>query len=342
MAMRVDETREVEIVRHAREDTPVLRRLLVVGVVGTCLSLPALAHAGTVSIFYYPWYGTPALDGGWQHWDQNSHQPPGDLYSRFYPAQGPYSSSDPRVVGQQMAQIRGAGIDEVVVSWWGRGSAEDQRLPLVLSSAHRRGLLVGIHLEPYPDRSIASIAQDLGYLATLGIRDVYVYHPRDFSAADWATVTGQTPPGERLLAGTDLVGFAAAAGFDGIYTYDFSTYNGGKFIRLCAEAHAMRLLCAPSVGPGYDGRRAGETSEGRQRSNGATYDRLWSAALAAAPDIVTITSYNEWGEGTQIEPAQARPGYDSYDGAWGLVGTPAQTAYLLRTAYWAGRFHAGS
>ena len=80
---------------------------------------------------------------------------------------------------------------------------------------------------------------------------------------------------------------------------------------------------------------------GRQRSDGATYDRLWSAALAAAPDIVTITSYNEWGEGTQIEPAQARAGYASYDGAWGLVGTAAQTAYLLRTAYWTGRFHAG-
>ena len=319
-----------------------LRRLLVVGVVGACLSLPALAHAGTVSIFYYPWYGTPALDGGWQHWAQNSHQPPGDLYSRFYPALGPYSSSDPGVVAQQMAQISAAGIDEVVVSWWGRGSAEDKRLPLVLSTARRRGLLVGIHLEPYPDRSIASIGDDLAYFATLGIRDVYVYHPRDFPAADWAAVNGQAPPTLRLLAGTDLVGFAAAAGFDGIYTYDFNTYGGGKFSRICAEAHAVHLVCAPSVGPGYDGRRAGETAGGRQRANGATYDRLWSAALAAAPDIVTITSYNEWGEGTQIEPAQSRRGYASYDGAWGLLGTAAQTAYLTRTAYWTGRFHGAS
>jgi hypothetical protein len=340
MAMRVDETRELESVCHAREDTRVLRRLLVVGVVGTCLSLPALAHAGTVAIFYYPWYGTPAQDGAWQHWNQNGHQPPGDLYSPFYPAQGPYSSSDPRVVDQQMAQISMAGIDEVVVSWWGRGSPEDQRLPLVISSARRYGLLVGIHLEPYPNRSMASVAEDLAYIATLGIRDVYIYHPRDFSAAEWATLRGQTPSQLRLLAGTEFAGFALAGHFNGIYTYDFSTYNGGKFIRLCAEAHAMHLVCAPSVGPGYDGSRAGETSGGRQRLRGATYDRLWTAALAAAPDIVTITSYNEWGEGTQIEPAQARQGYASYDGAWGLIGTAAQTAYLMRTAYWTARFHA--
>ena len=340
VAVRVDKTGELETVRHAREDTRVLRRLLVVGVVGALLALPSLAHAGTVAIFYYPWYGTPAADGAWQHWNQNNHQPPADAYSAFYPAQGLYSSSDPAVVAQQMAQISSAGIDEVVVSWWGRGSIEDQRLPLVMAAARRRGLVVGIHLEPYEDRSIASVAQDLAYFAKLGVPDVYVYHPRDFPAADWAAMRAAIPWRMRLLAGTELVGFAAAARFDGFYTYDFNTYNGGKFIRLCAQAHAMHLVCAPSVGPGYNGRRAGETSASRPRARGATYDRLWAAALAAAPDLVTVTSYNEWGEGTQIEPAQARLGYASYDGAWGLTGTAAQTAYLTRTAYWAARYHA--
>jgi glycoprotein endo-alpha-1,2-mannosidase len=146
----------------------------------------------------------------------------------------------------------------------------------------------------------------------------------------------------RLLADTDLVGFAAAGRFDGVYTYDFNSYNGAKFVRLCAQAHALHLVCAPRVGPGYNGTRAGETSGRRARANGATYDRLWSAALAASPDLITVTSFNEWGEGTQIEPAQAWPGYASYDGAWGLSGLAAQTAYLTRTAYWTARYHAGN
>lgn len=339
--MGVDEPWELQSVHHAREDTSDLRRLLAGGLVTLYLASPALARAGTVAIFYYPWYGTPQHDGAWVHWNQNSHRPPTDLYSPFYPAHGPYSSADTTIVDKQMTEISTAGVDEVVISWWGRGSDTDERLPLVLASLRRHHLQPAIHLEPYANRSPASVAQDFAYFASLGIRDVYVYHPRDFAASDWASVRAQAPPSLRLFAGTDLIGFAAAGGFTGFYTYDFITDTGAKFIRLCDQAHAMNLLCAPSVGPGYDGIRAGEAPTVTLRRNGVTYDNLWTAALQAKPDMITITSFNEWGEGTQIEPAVARRGYNTYDGAWGLTGGPAQMAYLTRTAYWAGRFHSG-
>jgi glycoprotein endo-alpha-1,2-mannosidase len=321
-----------------REDTRLLRFLLVVGLASAGLVLPAAARAGTVAIFYYPWYGTPARDGAWEHWSQNGHRPPRDVYSRFFPALGPYSSSSRSVVDRQMAEIASAGVDEVVVSWWGRMSDEDLRLPLVLSLAHAHNLQVAIHLEPYEGRSPETVSADLWYIAALGVRDVYVYQPQDFAASDWAEVRATVPFMLHLFGGTARVGFAAAARFDGLYTYDFVNYSGATFARLCAQARTLHLLCAPSVGPGFDGRRAGEPLD-RPRRNGATYDVLWTAALAAGPDIVTVTSYNEWGEGTQIEPAAARPGYCGYDRAWGLSGIAAQNAYLTRTAYWAARFH---
>src|SRR6266446_3700675 len=148
-----------------------MRRLLAGGLVIAYLAAPGLARAGTVAIFYYPWYGTPLHDGTWSHWGQNGHQPPADAYSR----------GDPRMVARQMKEIAAAGVNEIVVSWWGRGSVEDARLPLVLFAARKQHLDTAIHLEPYAGRSPATIKEDLPYLATLGIRDVYVYHPLDFT-----------------------------------------------------------------------------------------------------------------------------------------------------------------
>jgi glycoprotein endo-alpha-1,2-mannosidase len=340
MAVDVDEPAELETVLHRREDTSVLRRLLVVGLAGAWLAVPA-AHAGTVSIFYYPWYGTAAHDGSWEHWNQNGHAPPDNIYSRFYPARGVYSSASRSIVGAQMAEIASAGVDEVIVSWWGRGSVEDRRLPLVLSAAQNHGLRVAIHLEPYRGRSAESVSGDLAYMADLGIRDVFVYRPRDIAATDWASILPEASSSLQVFAGDEDVSFAVQGRFSGFYTYDFVNYGGASFIRLCGEAHRAGLLCAPSVGPGYDGARAGEPPVLKPRRNGATYDALWIAAIRAHPDYVTITSYNEWGEGTQIEPAAPRPGYRSYSGSWGLRGVAASTSYLARTAYWAERFHAG-
>ena len=136
---------------------------------------------------------------------------------------------------------------------------------------------------------------------------------------------------------------AIAGHFSGLYTYDIVTWTAGKFARLCAEARAHDLLCAPSVGPGYDARRATGDPRVKRRRHGITYDNMWRAAIGADADSVTITSFNEWQEGTQIEPAAPSPrrgphGYASYDGAWGLGGVPAEAAYLDRTAYWVTAF----
>jgi glycoprotein endo-alpha-1,2-mannosidase len=115
------------------------------------------------------------------------------------------------------------------------------------------------------------------------------------------------------------------------------TWTGSTFARLCSQAHAVGLLCAPSVGPGYDARLATGDTLVRTRSDGACYDRMWRRAIRAHADLVTVTSYNEWQEGTQIEPARAQAGRPDYDGAWGREGYAARHAYLDATALWASR-----
>ena len=310
-----------------------MRQLLFVCAVALALPTAAAARPVRSAIFFYPWYSNPRHDGGWAHWQQAGHSPPGDIASAFYPARGVYSSGDARTLRRQMHDIAAAGVDEVVSSWWGRGSVEAARLTAVRQAARRYRLRVAVHLEPYPGRTVSSVADDLAYLRTQGIRDVYVYRAEDFRADDWRAID-LSLTGMRVFAQTGYVGFAARGGFAGFYTYDVLTYGGAKFVRLCTEAHALRLLCAPSVGPGYDALRATGDPRVKPRDDGRTYDSMWRCALNADADVVTITSYNEWSEGTQIEPAGHGAGYDSYDGAYGLHGRAAQRAYLRATARW--------
>ena len=322
-----------------------MSRARVRGVVGAAVLVAALAlgagsgpaasvepGARDVAIFYYPWYSTPTRDGGWAHWYvERDGQPV--LSTPYYPLRGLYSSSNLKVVAAQMREIAAAGVGTVVVSWWGEGSPEDERLPVVRAAAERFGLDVAIHLEPYRGRTPESTAEDIGLLAEEGVEDFYLYDAVRDPAEEWSEALAELED-VRIFGHTTLVGRAKASGFDGLYTYDVVTWNGSLFRRLCSQAQRAGLLCAPSVGPGYDARLATRHDVVRPRLYGATYDRMWRAALRAKADVVTITSYNEWQEGTQIEPALRRDGMPGYEGAWGRYGRGAPRAYLAATARW--------
>ena len=322
------------------------RRFLVLVTAAACAAVLAFPAAGgspdpalregPVAIFYYPWYSTPGRDGRWDHWYVERDGVP-VLSTAYYPTRGLYSSSSAQIVLAQMREIAAAGVDTVVVSWWGFGSPEDDRLPQVVQAAEQFGLSVAIHVEPYRGRAPAGAAEDMARLhADGGFTDFYVYDADRDSAAAWAEALA-TLDGVRVFGHTTLVGRAKASGFDGLYTYDVVTWNGALFARLCTQAHRVGLLCAPSVGPGYDARLATRHEVVRPRHRGLTYDRMWRTAIGAAADLVTVTSYNEWQEGTQIEPARPQVGRPSYEGAWGKHGLGAQRAYLSATAGWAAK-----
>jgi glycoprotein endo-alpha-1,2-mannosidase len=101
-----------------------------------------------------------------------------------------------------------------------------------------------------------------------------------------------------------------SGGFDGFYTYfaanDFSYGSSWKnWKSLSAFARKNGLLFVPSVGPGYiDTRvRPWNSKTTRERKSGKYYKVAWTTALQTNPPLISITSFNEWHEGTQIEPA---------------------------------------
>ena len=205
--------------------------------------LPASALAsGDSSIFYYPWWGTKKVDGKFFHWSQFGHAPPTDLATTFYPARGPYSSSDGDVVRAQMDDIKQAGVSEVITSWWGWGSPEDERLPLVMHAAEKRGLTVAVQIEPYEkwQRTAEVLNRDLGHLEDVGIRRVYVYRPFDGTIDDdgWSELIASYPEIE-FYAQTTLPSTAQRPTASTASTRTTSSMSGGDaFAGICAAAHA--------------------------------------------------------------------------------------------------------
>lgn len=316
-----------------------------------------------VHLFYYPWYGSPAVNGAWRHWQQGGHTPPDDVGADFYPALGPYDSGDYEgAVTQHMEWVARSGAGVIVYSWWGRDSYEDRLVRGVLDAAQEQGIEVAWHLEPYAGRTAASTVADIEYInSTYGSHPAfhrssdhggrsafYVFQSLDIT--DWTALDQVTDTSIVLAQTTDTTKIAH---FSGMYTYDGiagATAPGWK--QAGDYARANGLIWAPSVAPGYLDDRAvpGNSTPTVERANGAAYDRQWTNALDPAiggsPTWVSVTSFNEWHEGSSIEPADATPpgghGYRTYDGAYGLTGQAAETAYLDRTAHWASRFGAAA
>jgi len=301
-------------------------------------------------------------EGGGKHF-----APPEDIGANFYPAGGLYSSKNTKDTLKHMEQMKAAGVGVVAVTWWGQESFTDKALPVVFAAAEQAGLKVCFHIEPFPGRNASTTRDALEYL--LGrfgehpalYRDpargnrpwAYIYDSYLVSAQDWATILA--PDGERTIRGTHtdtvMIGLwvdrgagksIAAAGFDGFYTY-FAVENfvygstSKHWPDLAKWAKEQGKIFVPSVGPGYDDTRIRPWNgrNQRDRENGAYYDRMFEAAIAVGPPVISITSFNEWHEGTQIEPAVPKQieGYTYLD-----YGERAPDWYLERTRHWLDRW----
>jgi glycoprotein endo-alpha-1,2-mannosidase len=321
-----------------------------------------------VVAFYYPWYGTPEFEGKWIHWNQAGASPPRDIGSDYYPMLGAYSSVDSAVVAQHFAWLREAGIGVIASSWWGQGTRENRAVRVLLDVGERYGIQVAFHIEPYGGRTAASVADDIAYLyerygdhpaffrstettrwstgdQPKGLFFVWSstqpYGQADFVDADyWRDAMDQIhnlPDGGLVIADTPSGNWIDDGHFDGLYNYATLEESPSFDWARTLPPNAWYI---PSVIPGFSVKRVGYASTAyTERNGGATYEQQWSAALGTGiePRMVSITSFNEWHEGTQIEPAESGfPRNDTHD--YDDYGDLEPDGYLAMTAELAAGF----
>ena len=336
----------------------------------TVASAEVPAPSYRVGAFYYPWYGNPEKDGKWIHWIQNNHAPPNDIASDYFPALGAYSSNDPAVVEQHMKWLRQARIGVIISSWWGQGSREDQAVPLLLKTAEQYDIKVAFHIEPYRGRTAERLVSDIQYLyekygsspAFFRSMGTSRYSPSDepkgmffvwsigakgaegqsVQADYWRDALDSIhalSEGALIIANSTQTSSINDGHFDGLYNYatlHLEESNGFDW----ARSMPPDSLYVPSVIPGFSAKRVGYADTTYvPRKRGSTFETQWGAALGTGvePAMITITSFNEWHEGTMIEPPQFEvddhAGY-SYEG---FEGSPPEM-YLYQTQDWIDRF----
>lgn len=239
-----------------------------------------------------------------------------------------YRSSDVATIERHVDQAQAAGIDALVQSWYGPQETDNQtetNFRTLLDVAANKGFRAALAFETngpfFPDQVsvvgalhylLSVHAQHPAYLRYQGRPVIFFWRQQRFSVDAWNAIRKEVDPDHSsiwIAEGTDL---SYQRVFDGHYLYSIAwssdvartLQDWGQRVRRYADDYGVRRFWVATVMPGYDDTRSGRaTAFAVHRRNGDYYRAAWSAAIASRPDWVVITSFNEWVEGTMIEPS---------------------------------------
>lgn len=335
------------------------------------LLTPAYAETipKTVFIFYYPWYTAPPFDSSYGHWNGGDSMRPNqadNITSSYFPLLGAYDSRDERVISQHMQWLKQAGINVIVISWWGKNSFEDSVVPLILNAAQTADLKVSFMIEPYNNRTEQSVIDDIKY-----IYSTYGSYSSFFHVTKTTRFSNRQSRGVFFIYNStassswkDLFNNLRGTPNDGIFLMDVDDqalldknyanyvinttgsdglFNYGQYDKNSAYNRTLPIildsLLVYAASPGFDDTRIRMPGIVVDRKKGNYYDDSWINLVAQDVEAVSIVSFNEWHEGTQIEPAQTKT-YNSftYKDYTQDYGSSSPLAYINRTSYWVNQY----
>ena len=292
-----------------------------------------------VLAFYYGWYGNHDNE----RWGKVDTAKDEIDNIACFPAKGAYSSHDLSVIDWQIDQAKASGITGFVVSWWGQGDWDkwqDESLAMVLKCAEQKDFKISIYWERAPgdgqsqiDGAIDDISYVLNkygkskaFLKANGKPVIFAYNRVTLftmPVSSWPPIIQgiRKRAGDFILIGDDQQPRSAYL-FDGIHSYGVDISDAlsehlttGKLDELHTRlanyytngvsiARQRDRISCLVVSPGFDARKAYKVDTQTDRLDGQTYRTFWDEAIKAKPDWIIITSWNEWLEGTEIEPSQ--------------------------------------
>lgn len=296
---------------------------------------PSTKQEKEVLAVYYPWYGKPDEGNLGRHWgyvNETSIQE-----SPNYPLLGAYDSTNPSIINNHIEMARSSGITCFTVSWWGIDTYEDKAFKKLLNNT--KNFKTCVYYETYriPTPLLEEqVVSELQYI----IKN-YGSHPNYLRYNDKPVVIVFSAEGQSrdkdfwfkirsrvdtcILIG-DFRSLELLDVFDGVHIYNeldlqkhkhLTSWISNQNRRLVYDSIPMfnlesregyiiydSLLTVGTVTPGYDDTKIRVNGTKISRHGNETYRNYWRPIHEYPLDWVLITSWNEWHEGTEIEPSR--------------------------------------
>lgn len=277
----------------------------------------------------YCWYGTPW--GPSKKWmgqglgGEAGHNPElilngrRDIGAPFYPMDGIYDSCDESTVRRQIMEAEEAGLDGFILAGYGKRGRDIDPIDVIMGLAPED--YITITDIPLGDIKITEnfiiemIQKYCERKQWIKMDDRPVFFSfratRRYSIDDWKKIKEDLKKkGYNPFIIGDPVNLEYLEVLDGLYDYNPMDYTlMGKDVKevykeFSDKIHKAGKMFVATVMPGFDNRQLHLPGTYIPRENGHYYRIMWEAALNSEPDWVQVTSWNELGEGTGIEPTR--------------------------------------
>jgi hypothetical protein len=285
---------------------------------------------------YMPWYEAKPQSRHWGwHWTMGVFDPEDAsqgrpaIASHYWPLIGPYDSGDPDVIEYHALLMKLAGIDGVVLDWYGTADLFDyasihRHASAFVDQAKKSGLQIAVC---YEDRTIAKLVEagqlksservehakreidwlrknwfrEPAYLK-FGDRPVLLSFGRDgLTDEEWQRVL-DAMPGPLLYLSEHSRRVPAAGAFDWPVP-QAGTKAQAAFYRDAKGWSTSMAVAFPRFHDIYQQAKVHKSWGTIDDNDGKTFVTTLEAALKSGLPLVQICTWNDWGEGTAIEPS---------------------------------------
>ncbi|MCE5341332.1 MAG: glycoside hydrolase family 99-like domain-containing protein [Planctomycetaceae bacterium] len=265
-----------------------------------------------------------------------------DLAVTSYPLTGPYDTSDPDILEYQFLLMRLSGIDGIIVDWDGRkiNQYRHDALMTILPYLEKYNLKLIMCFEEwcgywprgtFADRQAEIKAAkdemqwmigtflDKPFYGTInGKKPVLVFRKipdKWFNPAEWQDITKDFN-NVRLIFDADAYRqFGSAVGGKYFWVGSFDPKTNNSSLEFCKKVYTdffniknpqvKNGIIFGGVTPGFDDSPVwgwGTTARKAPRYDGKRFDMTWQMSIDNKVDVVQVITWNDWNEGTQIEP----------------------------------------